>query len=346
MTIRAAALGGRAARPAGRVPAARGRRGRRERVLRPLQGRGADRRRMSPSPWSPGRRGRRSSRSCTTWGSFGAAGSWAGSCCGAPGRPTQIRAGSYTLTTNMTFDEALVVLSTPPRAGAHGAPHDPRGIPAHADRRTGPEALGHPAGSLPDRGARTRTGRSRRTCRRARARRGSCSPRPTGSRRTPRRSESIQRLLDQFDDGGGGASTGRTRRTWASRDYEIVMIASMIEREARVPVRPGEDRRRDLQPAGRGHDARDRRDARYDRPRSVRTALTVSDLEIDSPYNTRINTGLPPTPIASPGIASLRAALLPPTCRTSTTCCAASDGAHRFSVGYDQFLADKDRCLG
>ena len=40
--------------------------------------------------------------------------------------------------------------------------------------------------------------------------------------------------------------------------------------------------------------------------------LTASDLRINSPYNTRLNAGLPPTPIVSPGDAALRAALNPP----------------------------------
>lgn len=39
--------------------------------------------------------------------------------------------------------------------------------------------------------------------------------------------------------------------------------------------------------------------------------LTASDLRIDSPYNTRLHTGLPPTPIVSPGELALKAALDP-----------------------------------
>ncbi|GEM_PF-4700710 len=55
--------------------------------------------------------------------------------------------------------------------------------------------------------------------------------------------------------------------------------------------------------------------------------LTYAEVATASPYNTYIHPGLPPTPIASPGAASLKAALYPekPIC---SFCCSLRRYSH------------------
>ena len=92
--------------------------------------------------------------------------------------------------------------------------------------------------------------------------------------------------------------------------YDVLIIASMVEREAGVP----KDRRliasviynRLKQGIPLGIDATIRYQiGNWQRP------LRVSELERDTPYNTRLHQGLPPTPIGNPGLASIRAAANP-----------------------------------
>ena len=60
-------------------------------------------------------------------------------------------------------------------------------------------------------------------------------------------------------------------------------------------------------------------------------AITAEDKEVDSPYNLYLNPGLPPTPIANPGIAAIDAALNP--ADTNYYYYALSkDGTHHFST--------------
>ena len=92
--------------------------------------------------------------------------------------------------------------------------------------------------------------------------------------------------------------------------YRRLIIASMIEREVQL------DRERRLvasviynrleQGIPLGIDATIRyAEDNWSEP------LKVSELERPGPYNTRLNRGLPPTPIGNPGLASLRAAANP-----------------------------------
>lgn len=65
--------------------------------------------------------------------------------------------------------------------------------------------------------------------------------------------------------------------------------------------------------------------------------LSQAELQIDTPYNTHLHEGLPPTPIANPGLASIRAALEP--AQTGYYFYAlGTDGTHHFFDTYAKFL--------
>jgi UPF0755 protein len=73
-----------------------------------------------------------------------------------------------------------------------------------------------------------------------------------------------------------------------------------------------------------------------------RTRLLYTDLKINSPYNTYLVKDLPPGPICSPGIASIKAALFP--AKTEYYFFVAGpDGKHVFSKTYSEHLAAQKR---
>lgn len=69
-----------------------------------------------------------------------------------------------------------------------------------------------------------------------------------------------------------------------------------------------------------------------------KSRLLYQDLQVDSPYNTYKNYGLPPGPISNPGRASLKAAAYPEAV-SYLYFVARSDGSHIFSNTYAQHLA-------
>ncbi|MGM9567590.1 MAG: endolytic transglycosylase MltG [Clostridia bacterium] len=72
----------------------------------------------------------------------------------------------------------------------------------------------------------------------------------------------------------------------------------------------------------------------------VKPVLSNEDVQVDSPYNTYINPGLPPGPIASPGYESLYAALYP-TESNYLFFVAKPNGAHIFTETYEEHLVAK-----
>jgi UPF0755 protein len=156
----------------------------------------------------------------------------------------------------------------------------------------------------------------------------------------------IQRMVTQLDSTLAELDIQGRAEALGLSPYEVLTVASLVEEEA-------------------GTDA--------DRPRVARViynrlademplqidatscyvknepggcTLTTADLELDSPYNTRNRQGLPPTPIASPGRASIEAALNPADgdWLYYVLDAEAEDGSHLFTADYDVFVEARQRC--
>ena len=152
----------------------------------------------------------------------------------------------------------------------------------------------------------------------------------------------VSRQLEAFRQNFAQVDLSYARRKNLT-PFDVLTIASMIEREAQLP------RERRLIAAviynrlkagiPLGIDATIRyATGNWQRP------LTRSQLALDSPYNTRTNSGLPPGPIGNPGLASIQAAARPAQVGYQYyvvkpgTC-----GQHAFSSSFEEFQRDQQR---
>ncbi len=125
--------------------------------------------------------------------------------------------------------------------------------------------------------------------------------------------------------------------------YDVTIIASLIEREVEVASE------RPLVAAviwnrlRKGMLLQIDATVEYALPQ-YKPVLTYQDLKTHSPYNTYLHSGLPPTPIANPGAAALKAAADPANV-DYLYYVARNDGSgrHYFASTYSEFLTDKQK---
>jgi UPF0755 protein len=126
------------------------------------------------------------------------------------------------------------------------------------------------------------------------------------------------------------------QKPWGSL-YQVVTLASLVEKEARLnserTLIAGVLLKRLRQDMPLQCDATVQYALGQHKAR-----LTYEDLKIDSPYNTYKYKGLPPGPICSPGLPSLRAALYPQV-GDYLFYVAKPDGSHVFSRTYEEHQA-------
>lgn len=154
--------------------------------------------------------------------------------------------------------------------------------------------------------------------------------------------EILQTLADEMADTLDELGYDRAETLQGRNAYELVTAASLAERETGRPpeergkiVRVIYNRLDDGEPIG--VDA----SVLYGLGRTS-GELTQSDLDTDTPYNTRLHTGLPPTPIGLPSRAALEAAINPPEGDWKYYVLTSNDPpSHFFTDSYSEFQSAK-----
>jgi UPF0755 protein len=270
------------------------------------------------------------------------------------GMANSIRAGTYEIPVGSSLDEILSILTTAPQAvptlrltvpeglRIRSTYTDERSIASVVEQQTGVRASGFAALaesgklSLPPYLPAGRTAE------------GFLFPNTYELRKKGIDAREIaDTMLAEFDREARELDLVAGAKALGLTPYELVVVASMIEREAQVDSEraliAGVIYNRLNSGQTLGIDAT----LLYDDP-TPDGRLSSSDLRSRSAYNTRLHAGLPPTPIASPGRASLQAALHPESTDYLyyVLCPPDGQGVHRFAVTYQQHLANVQECLG
>jgi UPF0755 protein len=155
----------------------------------------------------------------------------------------------------------------------------------------------------------------------------------------------IKRLLGQFKAEVQDLPWSNTKQLGLKRPYDVVIIASMIEREARFPEDRPKIARVIYNRLAKGMALQIDATVEYALGQ-WKKRLTLEDLKHESPYNTYLHEGLPPTPIASPGLASLEAALTPAKGNWLYYVVIDAQGHHAFTASYSEFLKLRQQYQG
>lgn len=150
-----------------------------------------------------------------------------------------------------------------------------------------------------------------------------------------------QRLVAEFEKQADGLDFSNADALGVT-PYEAIIIASMIEAEAKVDDERAMVARVIYNRLEKGMALGIDATVNY-AIQDHKLGLTRSDLEVDSPYNTRRFPGLPPTPIGASGEAALAAALDPADGPWLYYVLANCEGDHAFSESYEEFLQNKAR---
>ena len=257
------------------------------------------------------------------------------------GGETEIKAGEYRFVPGEDSEQILETLSSGESVSAFTITV-PEGLTLEQTARVVEEEGGIPAEEFETAAGRTDYGHDFLDDPAIRTTEGFLFPKKYEFEREVDAAEIVDRLLRQYLLEKEGLDFTEAQDRFNLTEYELVTVASLVEKESANP----EERSLIA-------------DVIYNRIRSgmplqidatvqyalgkAKEDLKFDDLDVDSPYNTYKNRGLPAGPIASPSRESIQAALQPAQTDYLYYVLEADGEEHFFTDDYDEFLEAKDQ---
>ncbi len=150
----------------------------------------------------------------------------------------------------------------------------------------------------------------------------------------------LKAMVTKFDEVAAAVQLESRAKALGLSPYEVMVVASLVEREGRAPEENPKIARVIYNRLDKGMALQIDASVLYGLGR-YSGPLTEADLKKPTAYNTRINTGLPPTPIAAPGQGALEAALAPAAGNWLYYVLMDKQGHQLFTNDYNAFLKQK-----
>lgn len=150
-------------------------------------------------------------------------------------------------------------------------------------------------------------------------------------------------MVDRFKQAAETVGLEEGAKKLGRTPYEVVTVASLIEREVKHDDEYAQVARVVYNRLDKGIPLGIDAAIAFGVGKNAGEPLTRSDLAKNTPYENRRKRGLPPTPIASPGEATLSGALNPVAGDILYYVLATKDGRSLFTSDYNAFLRQRDK---
>jgi UPF0755 protein len=158
----------------------------------------------------------------------------------------------------------------------------------------------------------------------------------------PRESDAqlLEQMIARFDNEAAAANLPAAAAALGVTPYQAIVIASIVQKEGVYQVNIGKVARVVYNRLQAGMALQMDSTVLYSEGRDG-GPVTSKDLALDTPYNTYLHKGLPPTPICFPSVPSLQAALNPTPGNWLYFVVVQADGTEAFSDTYAGQLANE-----